>query len=89
MHYCYIIIVTIFDHVLKQRWYFAAGGHYSSLCPEATRLLKSRRTYSQPEAAIVACGQWPQGFLTTWSNKDGILRPEAAIVPCGKRPQDS
>ena len=34
----------------------------SSLWPEATRLLKSQRAYSRPEAAIVACGWSPQGL---------------------------
>ena len=37
---------------------------HSSLWPEATRFLKSQRAYSRPEAAIVACGQRPQDFLS-------------------------
>ena len=38
--------------------------HHSSLWPKGTRFLKSQRAYSRPEAAIVACGQMPQGFIS-------------------------
>ena len=59
------------DHLIEDIRNFAAGGGHSSLWPEATIFLNHRGAYSRPEAAIVACGQRPQGCM----NQESRLNP--------------
>ena len=61
---------TLSDHFLKHVRNFAAGGGHSLLWPEATTILSHREAYSRPEAATVACGRRPQGFI---SHKSRLL----------------
>ena len=62
------------DYPLKDVRNFAAGGGHSLLWPEATTFLSHRGAYSRPEAATVACGRRPQGFMSQKSRlKSGHL----------------
>ena len=62
------------DYPLKDVRNFAAGGGHSLLWPEATTFLSHKGAYSRPEAATVACGRRPQGFMSQKSRlKSGHL----------------
>ena len=62
------------DYPLKDVRNFAAGGGHSLLWPEATTFLSHRGVYLRPEAATVACGRRPQGFISQKSRpKSGHL----------------
>merc|ERR1711895_397617 len=58
-HGCYSLLYHIRN--------FDTGCGYSLLWPKATTFLSQRRAYSRPEVAIVACGQRPQGLISTIS----------------------
>ena len=69
-----MVILHFSDYPLKGVWNFAAEGGHSLLWPEATTFLSYRGAYSRPEAATVACGRRPQGFITHKSRlKSGHL----------------
>ena len=52
------------DHLPKDVRDFAAEGGHSLLWPEATTFLSPRRAHLRTQAAIVACGRRPQGFMS-------------------------
>ena len=70
-----IHLIRIFgDYPLKDVLNFATVGGHSLLWPEATTFLSHRGAYSRPEAATVACGRRPQGFISQMSRlKSGHL----------------
>ena len=48
--------------------------------PEATTFLTHRGAYSRPEAATIACGQRPQGFMSQMSRlKSGHLVTQVKV----------
>ena len=62
------------DNLPKEVRNFAAKGGHSLLWPEVTTFLNSRGAYPRPEAATIACGRRPQGFMSQKSRlKSGHL----------------